>query len=267
MLSVYKFIARFVGDRLGLPAEFQVGFSYRQLCDEVDVGFVCGLPYIELTQQGEPPVEPLAAPVLEGDRYGGRPICFSDVVVRRDSPFRSFAELRGRSWSYNEPQSQSGYGITRYHLLRLGETSGFFGKVVEAGWHERSLRLVCSGEVDASAIDSQVLAIALRDQHGLAAELRILDSLGPSTIQPIVASRRLSPSLRAELQAVLVEMHQHDRARESLAHGFVERFVPVSDGDYDDIREMRRATEAAFTARGGSGDPCRARGVRLQAGA
>jgi phosphonate transport system substrate-binding protein len=245
MQSVYKFITRFVSDRLGLPTELQVGSSYRQLYEEVDVGFVCGLPYIQLTEWGEPPVEPLAAPVLAGDRYGGQPIYFSDVVVRRDSPFRSFAELRGRSWCYNESQSQSGYGITRYHLVQLGETGGFFGEVVEAGWHERSLRLVCSGEVDATAIDSQVLAIALRDQPRLAAELRILDSLGPSTIQPIVAARRLCPSLRADLRSVLVEMHQHDLAREPLAHGFVERFVPVSDGDYDDIRAMQSASEAA----------------------
>ena len=189
MLSVYKFITRFVSDRLGLPAELQIGLSYTQLYDEVDVGFVCGLPYIQLTQRGELPVEPLAAPVLGGERYGGQPVYFSDVVVRRDSPFRSFAELRGRTWCYNETQSQSGYGITRYHLVQLGETAGFFGEVIETGWHERSLRLVCSGEVDASAIDSQVLAIALRDQPEVAAELRILDSLGPSTIQPIVVLR------------------------------------------------------------------------------
>ena len=245
MLSVYRFITRFVSDRLRLPAELQVGFSYTQLYDEVDIGFICGLPYIQLAQRGDPPVEPLAAPVLEGDRYGGQPIYYSDVVVRRDSPFHSFAELRGRSWCYNETQSQSGYGITRYHLVQLGETGGFFGEVVEAGWHERSLRLVYSGDVDASAIDSQVLAIALRDQPELAAELRILDSLGPSTIQPIVASRRLCPSLRADLQAVLMEMHQHDLARKPLAHGFVERFVPVADGDYDDIRAMQIASEAA----------------------
>jgi phosphonate transport system substrate-binding protein len=245
MRSVYQFITRFVSDRLGLSAELQVGFSYRQLYDEVDVGFVCGLPYIQLTQRSEPPVEPHAAPILEGDRYGGQPIYFSDVVVRRDSPFHSFAELRGRSWCYNETQSQSGYGITRYHLVQLGETAGFFGEVVEAGWHERSLRLVCSGEVDASAIDSQVLAIALRDQQELAAELPILDSLGPSTIQPIVVSRRLCPRLRADLQGVLMELHQHPGAREPLAHGFVQRFVPVSDGDYDDLRAMQSASEAA----------------------
>jgi hypothetical protein len=40
-------------------------------------------------------------------------------------------------------------------------------------------------------------------------------------------------------------MHQHDLARGPLAHGFVKRFVPVSDDDYNDIRAMQRASEAA----------------------
>ncbi len=113
------------------------------------------------------------------------------MIVHRDSPFRSFLDLRGRSWAYNEPLSHSGYGITRYHLVELGETHGFFGEVVEAGFHETSMRLVAAGEVDASAIDSQVLAVALRDDPSLARSLRIVDALGPSTIQPVAVSKRV----------------------------------------------------------------------------
>ncbi len=209
MFSVYAFVARYVADKLGVPTELTVGRSYEAVADRVDVGFLCGLAYIEFVRDGVGPVEPITAPVLRGERYGGRPIYYSDVIVRRDSSFRSFADLRGRSWSFNEPYSHSGYGITRYHLVRLGETNGYFGEVVEAGWHERSIRLVCAGEVDASAIDSQVLALTLRDQPELAQQLRILDTLGPSTIQPVVVARRLPASLKDELRAVFLEM-QHD---------------------------------------------------------
>jgi phosphonate transport system substrate-binding protein len=245
MLPVYKFIARRAGERLGCAAELVVGSSYDQLGREADVGFVCGLPYVELARLADPPVEPLAAPVLRGQRYGGRPVYFSDVVVRRDSPFRCFADLRGCTWSYNEPGSHSGYGLTRYWLVRLGETDGFFGKVVRAGWHERSLRLVAAGEVDASAIDSQVLAVALRDHPELAERLRVVAVLGPSTIQPVVAARRLPETLRAELRAVLLDLADDAEGRAHLAHGFVERFAAVDDSDYDDIREMLAAAEAA----------------------
>jgi phosphonate transport system substrate-binding protein len=145
MLPVYRFITRRVGERLGFATELTVGSCYDQLGPEADVGFICGLPYVELARRPVPPVEPLAAPVLQGERYCGRPVYFSDVVVRRDSPFRCFADLRGCTWSYNEPRSHSGYGLTRYWLVRLGQTRGYFGRLVEAGWHERSLRLVASG--------------------------------------------------------------------------------------------------------------------------
>jgi phosphonate transport system substrate-binding protein len=245
MFSVYGFITRYVGDRLGCLTELVVGRSYDRLDCDAEVAFVCGLPYIELVRRKGPCVEPLAAPLLQGPRYEGRPVYFSDIIVQRESPFRSFADLRGRSWSYNEPLSHSGYGVTRYRLVQMGETNGYFGKVVEAGWHERSIRMVAAGEVDASAVDSHVLALTLRDHPELAGRLRIIDTFGPSTIQPVVAVRRLPQRLREELRAVLVDMANDPAAREQLARGLVERFVPVTDASYDDIRAMRAAAEAA----------------------
>ena len=61
------------------------------------------------------------------------------------------------------------------HPLRVGphgRRPGFFGDVVEAGFHQRAVRLVAGGRVDAAAIDSQVLAVELRDHPRLAAGLR-----------------------------------------------------------------------------------------------
>ena len=246
MLPVYEAIATEVGRRLDVETELHVETDYESCARDVnEVCFVCSLPYIEFERRGVSPAEPIAAPVLEGARYGGRPIYFSDVIVRRDSPFRSFLDLRGRSWAYNEPLSQSGYGITRYHLLRLGEIDGFFGEVIKAGFHEESIRMVARGEVDASAIDSQVLAVALRDEPGLAAALRVIDALGPSTIQPVAVSKRVPAELRAGILEVLLALHEDPAMRRRLAGGMVERFVPVSPADYDDIRMMRDACEKA----------------------
>jgi phosphonate transport system substrate-binding protein len=234
-----------VGRRLGVATELTVETSY-DACeqDEHEVCFVCSLPYVTFERRGISPAVPVAAPVLRGERYGGRPIYFSDVIVHRDSPFRAFADLRGRSWAYNEPLSHSGYGITRYHLLRMGETNGFFGRVVEAGFHETAIRMVADGQVDGSAIDSQVLAVALRDDPSLRASLRVIDALGPSTIQPVAVSKRVPGTLREAIREVLVTMGA-DGAREPLEDALVERFVPVDPSSYDDIRMMVDACEAA----------------------
>jgi phosphonate transport system substrate-binding protein len=246
VLPVYEAVTEEVGRRLGLATNLVVETSYESCERDVyEVCFVCSLPYISFERRGISPAIPIVAPVLIGDRYGGRPIYFSDVIVNRAAPFGSFPDLRGASWSFNEPLSWSGYGITRYHLAQLGETDGFFGRVVEAGFHEESIRLVAKGEVDASAIDSQVLAVAMRDDPALRDGLRVIDALGPSTIQPVAVSKRVPDDLREAIRDVLLGMDDDAAARSQLAVGMVERFVPVGPADYDDIRRMLNATEAA----------------------
>jgi phosphonate transport system substrate-binding protein len=249
MRPVYGCVAEYVGRWLGCPTELVIGESFAAFeRGEVDVGFICGLPYVQLMRRDEPPVELLAAPVLQGPRYQGRPIYYSDVIVRRDSPYRAFADLRGCLWAYNDPDSHSGYNITRYTLLRLGETRGFFGRAVEAGFHQEALRMVADGRVDASAIDSQVLAIELRDHPALKEQVHVIDALGPATIQPVVAARHVPDPVKDEVRAALWAIGAEGddpRVRTQLDYGFVARFVPVTDATYDDIRAMVAAAEAA----------------------
>jgi phosphonate transport system substrate-binding protein len=238
MYPVYESIVRHIGVRLHRPVELTVGSSYEDLLCAGHAGFLCGLAYVKIRQRDPEALEALAAPLLSGPRYGGRPVYFSDVIVRRDRPWRALVDLRGRSWAYNEPDSHSGYGMVYYTLRQRGHTWSFFGLVVQSGWHEHSIELVREGVVDASAIDSQVLAVARRCDPRLADEVRVIETLGPSTIQPLAAGRRASHGLRSDIKGVLTEMHDDPVARQALAQGFIERFVNVDDKDYDDIRAM-----------------------------
>ena len=246
MFAVYQFILQYLSQELGCEIEFAVGASYKEV-DQADLSFICGLPYVLLTSPRRSPasMEALVAPVLQGERFQHRPIYFSDVIVHRDSPFQSFADLRGCSWAYNEPQSQSGYGITRYWLVQKGETNGYFREVVQSGYHQKSIRMVCRHEVDASAVDAQVLAIEMRDHPHLAEKLRVIDSLGPSTIQPFAAANHLSRGLKQDIQAILTELHHGPASHAYLDKGFIDRFVAVNDADYDDIRHMLAVCEEA----------------------
>ena len=244
MLPVYRFTMKHLGDKLGCKIELTVGSDYDEVF-QADLAFICGLPYVLYTRPrlASSPIEALVAPVLQGERFQNRPIYFSDVIVHRDSPFHTFADLRGCSWAYNEPQSQSGYGITRYWLAKMDETNGYFGKVVEAGFHQKAIRKVRNREVDASAIDVQVLAVEMRQHPQLAEQLRVIDSLGPSTIQPFAAAHHLPRTLKQDIQAIFAEIHRDAAGRAYLDRGFIDHFVSVSDADYDDIRAMLGACE------------------------
>lgn len=246
MLRVYQSIADAVGQALGMSTELIVETDYENCRNDInDICFVCSLPYVMFEREGVSPAQPIAAPVLQGERYAGKPIYFSDVIVHKDSEAESFLDLRTQSWCYNEPLSQSGYGITRYHMVSIGETNGFFSEVINAGFHETSVRLVASGQVDASAIDSQVLAIEMRDHPEVTDNLKIIDAVGPSTIQPVAVSKRFGHEFRETVKDVLIGFDKTPQGREILALGMVEKWVSVEPSDYDDIRRMVEACEAA----------------------
>jgi phosphonate transport system substrate-binding protein len=222
MFSVYRFVADYVGEKLGQQTELTVGHSFDEFAvGKADIGFLCGLPYVELVRRPRPPIELLAAPVLRGARYEGRPIYFSDVIVRADSPYRSFSELRGRVWAYNDPDSHSGYNVTRHRLVSMGETQGL------------------------AAIDSHEVAVEQRDSPALREQIKVIDNLGPAGIQPVVAASRLPDGLKAAVRDALLAMGEDPAARAVLTHSFVERFVAVTDEDYEDVREKLVAAEDA----------------------
>jgi phosphonate transport system substrate-binding protein len=236
-------VAKGVGRQLSLRIDFAGNVEYEQLAD-VDLAFACSLAYLE-----EPTLRahfvPLAAPVLMGQRYGGKPVYYSDVIVRHDSALESFADLRGRSWAYNEPYSQSGYGITRYHLARVGATRGYFGTVVAAGRHDRAIHLVAAGAVDAAAIDSHHLETYLCQRPELASALRVIDTLGPSPIQPVLVRQNLPRRAREELRAALLRLDADPATRPALDGALVQRFVRVDDPTYDPVRRMRDVAAGA----------------------
>jgi phosphonate transport system substrate-binding protein len=179
---------------------------------------------------------------MAGARYQNRPIYFSDVVVRRDSPFTTFNDLRGATWAYNEVGSQSGYHITRYKLAQIGENGTFFGQTVASGAHVRSLEMVVAGEVDASAIDSTVLEDALRRSPALAQQIRLIDTLGPSPIPPWVIHKSVPAPLRQAIRQALTQLHQTSAGRAVLALGEMVRFETAVDAQYDPLRHMLHAS-------------------------
>ena len=245
--SLYAYLASRMAERIGRPAEFIVADSYERCAQDVDdVCFVCSIPYLLFADAGRIDMEVVAAPVLRGDRYGGRAVYFSDVIVASASPFHSFADLRGASWAYNEPFSHSGYVTVLHHLATLGEDRSYFSRMLEAGFHQTAIRMVADGRVDAAAIDSQVLDIELRDHPELDAALRRIGTIGPSTIQPVVVSRsRLTYAERGGITRALLDVADDANARPLLDAALVDRFIPVSDGSYADIRRMFDRVEAA----------------------
>jgi phosphonate transport system substrate-binding protein len=245
MQETYEYISHLLSIRIGRPVELHTSQCLSEfVLGQADVGFLCGLLYVHASEMTDCPFELLAAPVLAGARYQSLPIYFSDVVVRKDSPYASFADLEGCIWAYNEGASHSGCNLVNYTLLKRQLSPNYFGRRVKSGSHLNSLRMVLNGEADAAAIDSHVLALALRRDAQLAARLRIIEALGPSAIPPVVVARDLEPAIKRSLLEFLTTMHCDPFSARILLEGGIERFVPVCNEHYDDIRTMLAHVQA-----------------------
>ena len=105
-------------------------------------------------------------------------------MVRRDSGFRVFDDLRGSSWAYNEPLSHSGFNVVRAYLAGFGHSQGFFREVVESGSHIGSIEMILNGRMEASAIDTTVLDWVIDQRPEVGAQIRVIETIGPSPILP-----------------------------------------------------------------------------------
>lgn len=186
------------GPLAGDPEPFSTG--------RADIGFVCSPTYRWL----QPKVELLPLPVPADPRCNGRPVYFGHVIARADREVRTFEDLRGSVWAYNDRNSRSGWFAM---LQRAGE--GFFSGYIHAGSHLRSIEMVRSGAADAASIDSNVL---LRQN---VSGLRVVESWGPFGIQPAIVRADLDRESKTRAAEALLTLHERHALERFGFTGFV----------------------------------------------
>jgi len=118
---------------------------------------------------------------------------------------------------------------------------------VFSGYHEESIRMLLSGAAQVSAVDSLVLDYERKHNPQLASKLRVVKSLGPVAIPPVVVSTALSKKKYLAMQNVLLEMSKDPKGRSILSRAYVSHFEKVEDEIYNGIRKMRDlAKEVGF---------------------
>lgn len=104
---------------------------------------------------------------------------------------------------------------------------------------------MATGEADVSAVDSLVLDYERWRGSEYARKVRVIQSLGPSGIVPVVASRRMPPERFRAVQRALLEMHTTPEGKAILREAGLERFTSAKETLYDDIRDALNTARRA----------------------
>lgn len=236
LFKFYTEISAYLERTLDRPVQIQVG-SCDPLSDpilyddQLDIALICGLPFARFNQMCPHQLQPLVAPVMQADRYLDRPIYFSDVIVRAESDIFRLSQLQGKTFCYNDRGSNSGYHLMGYRLFQDHYPATFFGQVLASGAHQNSIQWVVAGKADCAAIDSTVLEQELRVFPHLATQLRIVESIGPCPMPPIVAAQRLGQALLRQIQAAL--LHPDQTLQQHMQQVGIRRLATVRAEEYD----------------------------------
>ena len=145
---------RYLEQRLRGRAVFVQRGSYREITalinnDELDFAWVCGYPYVA----NRASMRLLAMPL-----YHGKPLYQSYLIVpSSDRVTRSYADLEGKLFAYSDPNSNSGFLVPQYLMLRAGlDPQTLFKKTFFTYAHRKVVSAVATGVADGGAVDGYV---------------------------------------------------------------------------------------------------------------
>ena len=195
--------------------------------------------------------QPIVTWVHPAGNHGYRSV----IYVLAASPYRTIADLKGKTLALVDPHSTSGYEAPRFFLKRDGyDLDTFFGKTFFAGSHESAIQALMSGQADAAAnhwnaeTDTIVTRMAarggLKTSDGTPLQPSDFRAVFKSDLMPegpfaMLAS--LPEDLKAAIRTAFIAFPTADKAAfDQLSDGKDEGFIPMTLKDYQPIIDMLR---------------------------
>ncbi len=235
----YRQLLEYLSRRVGKDLEFVQRKTYAEINEllrrgDIDVAFICSGPYA--TAKGSLNLEPLAVPLVHGSHFYQ-----SFLIVHKNSPFTRLEDLRGRSFAFTDPNSNTGKFVPTYWLTELQERpETFFNQTIYTYSHDNSIMAVSRGLVEGAAVDSLIYEYYKEKNPGFTARTKVIKKSQPYGIPPLVASGHLSQRDRDRLQQVLLAMHQDPEGRRILGELFIDRFIPLKEEWYEPIQRLHQ---------------------------
>ena len=225
-----------------VSAEAGVGFDYlaypapqplEPLWARADLGcvFMCGYPIAMRLSD----VTPIAAPIPDAPWAGGRAVYRSDLIVRKDAPYRRLEDTFAGRVGWTVEHSHSGFNALRHHLLRhrTPERPTVYrdvaGHLVTA---RRILDEVLSGGIDVGPLDGYWHMLIARWKPELTAGIRVLESTDVAPMPAFVAAKDADPAMVERLRAAFAHAHRRDWFAPLGGALLITGFQPMRHEDY-----------------------------------
>ena len=233
----YIELLNLIGERLGRRVVFVQKKTYAEVNEllkqkKLDMAFVCSGPYA--SGKDEFGMEIVAVPVCHGEK-----VYYSYFIASRNSGIDSLDGLRGKTFAFTDPLSNTGYLVPTYYLARRNETSeSFFKETFFTHSHDNSIQAVAEGLADGAAVDSLIYDFMRTENPGLTEKTVVIEKSPPYAIPPVVVSSSIAPEIKQRMKDLFLGIHEDPDGGTILKKLQIERFVEGNDEDYETVREL-----------------------------
>lgn len=195
---------------------------------QIDAAWICGYPYVQFREQ----LELVAVPL-----WNGRPLYQSYVIVDAARQVDSFDQLKGDIHAFSDPDSNSGFLVTRALLTDMHtKPETFFRHHLFTYGHRNVVRAVASGLANSGSVDGYVWDVLSIVDPELTKGTRVLRKSEWLGFPPIASGKTRPSGLSVdELAAAFVGMSADPEARRALGMLHLDGFTRSDPSLFDAI--------------------------------
>jgi phosphonate transport system substrate-binding protein len=198
----------------------------------IDLAFICSGPYV--ADRDRYHFEALAVPQVHQ-----KSVYRAYLITGQDNPITRFEDLRGKTFAFSDPDSNTGCIVPRFLLAQRGESpQSFFGKTIFTYSHDNSILAVSRSLVDGAFVHEHIWEYYSQKNPALVSRVRIVYASEPFGNPPLVASASMPAALKNRIRELLFSMHNDPRGAEILRELLIDQFIPLDEPLYEPIRHM-----------------------------
>jgi phosphonate transport system substrate-binding protein len=166
----------------------------------------------------------------------------SKFIVPADSPARTLADLKGKTFAFGSPASTSGHLMPRYFLLKAGiDPDRDFRNIAFSGAHDATVAFVASGKAEAGVLNASVMDKLIEKGDANARRVRVIATTPPYYDYNWTVRPGLDPALTKKLTDAFLKLDPANPAHKELMDlQRASKFVPTRTSNYDGIEQAAK---------------------------